>query len=228
MDKSLSKQQIEELRSIDTPTISNAIEKFNLRCQTEGFMGMEIRCLFPEFGVMFGRAVTVTVDTTTPDTKKQKRVSELIEAIEKSPGPVVVIMKVKGPKPEHTCVIGDVMGMGMKQAGAVGLVTDGGVRDLEGLKSIKFKVFAGGAVPSHGILSIDEFNSPVEISGVKISEGDLIHGDENGVVKVPWECVDRLCAQARKVLEREKKIKDAINSPDFGTQAIRHIYGERK
>ena len=65
MKRWLSDRQIHELKNIDTPTVSNAIEQFHLRPLNEGFMGMEIRCFFPELGVMVGHALTLTVDTTT-------------------------------------------------------------------------------------------------------------------------------------------------------------------
>jgi hypothetical protein len=49
---------LEALRSLSTPTVSNAIELFDLRPRHEGFMSPEIRCLFPDLGVMAGHAVT--------------------------------------------------------------------------------------------------------------------------------------------------------------------------
>ena len=63
----LTDEQIRALQEIDTPTICNAIETFNVRGRIEGFLGMDIRCLSPELGTMVGYALTVTVDSTTPD-----------------------------------------------------------------------------------------------------------------------------------------------------------------
>jgi 4-hydroxy-4-methyl-2-oxoglutarate aldolase len=63
----LTANQLETLRRIDSPTISNAIETFNVRPHTEGFMGMEIKSLMPELGVTVGYAVTLTADSQTAD-----------------------------------------------------------------------------------------------------------------------------------------------------------------
>ena len=63
----LTSEQIEALRAVDTPTVCNAIERFGVRGRVEGFLGMDIRSLTPELGTMLGYAVTVTVDSTTPD-----------------------------------------------------------------------------------------------------------------------------------------------------------------
>ena len=61
----LSAEQLEALRHIDSPTISNAIEQFNVRSLVEGYAGWELRCAFPEIGTTIGYAVTCTGDTTT-------------------------------------------------------------------------------------------------------------------------------------------------------------------
>ena len=50
MTEDLTMDEVEALRQIDTPTIANAIEAFNVRSKTDGFMGWEIRCMFPELG----------------------------------------------------------------------------------------------------------------------------------------------------------------------------------
>ena len=49
---------LEAIRALTTPTVSNAIEKFGLRLWNQGFMSPEIRCLIPELGVTAGYAVT--------------------------------------------------------------------------------------------------------------------------------------------------------------------------
>jgi 4-hydroxy-4-methyl-2-oxoglutarate aldolase len=54
MSELLTEAQLEALRQIDTPTIANAIEPFNIRSNTDGFMGSDIRCMYPEMGVMVG------------------------------------------------------------------------------------------------------------------------------------------------------------------------------
>ena len=62
----LTPKQFAALKEIDTPTICNAIEPFEVRRDSEGFMGWNIRCQFPDLGVMLGYAVTATVDSMTP------------------------------------------------------------------------------------------------------------------------------------------------------------------
>jgi hypothetical protein len=56
---------LEFLRGVDTPTVANAIEVLQVRPRTEGFPSLELRCLFPQLGVMCGYAVTAQVETVS-------------------------------------------------------------------------------------------------------------------------------------------------------------------
>lgn len=224
MKRQLSDEQIRKLRSIDTPTVSNAIEQFHLRPSNEGFMGMEIRCLFPELGVMLGHALTLTVDTTTLGKQKGLDLPEMLQAIRETPKPVILVIKTVGLRPGHSCVFGDLMAAAAKQMGAVGLVTDGGVRDLKNIIKMGFHLFAPGVVPSHGTFFIKEINVAVNISGLEIQTGDLIHADENGVIKIPWNCVDKLPETARELLTQEKGIADFVKSPNFSIEKLKQWF----
>jgi regulator of RNase E activity RraA len=123
------------LRAIDSPTIANAIEAFDVRDRTEGYVSHRIRCLFPEMGVLAGYAVTATIDTTTPGSPKSRDGAlHLYEALVAAPRPAVVVLEAVGPRLEHSCVVGGIMATIMHRLGAVGLLTNGGVRDLADMR----------------------------------------------------------------------------------------------
>ena len=104
----LTQAQLDALRQIDTPTIANAIEPFNIRSNTDGFMGYDIRCMYPEMGVMVGYAVTGTLDTTTQGrVQDRENTYRLFEAIRDTPNPVVLVLKDMSSKPGHGCHWGD-------------------------------------------------------------------------------------------------------------------------
>ncbi len=173
---------------------------------------------------MVGHALTLTVDTTTMGKQKGLDLPEMLQAIKETSKPVVLVIKTVGPRSGHNCVFGDIMAALAKQMGAVGLVTDGGVRDLENIRKMGFHVFACGTVPLHGAFSIKEINLPVNISGVEIQTEDLIHGDENGVLKIPWECADKLPETAQELLKQEKSIVDLIKSFDFSIEKAKEFF----
>lgn len=222
----LTEQQLAELRAIDSPTVANAIEHFKLRDDTMGFTGYSTRCLFPDLPPMVGYAVTVLADATTPGPRRGREMTmRMWEALEAAPKPAILVMKDVGPRRTHACHFGDVMCNTARRLGAIGLVTDGGVRDLKEVHEMGFHYFAPGAVVSHGTAAFVDVNVTVEIDGCLIRPGDLLHGDANGLVLIPDECAAQIPAQVAKVRETEQAMIDWINSPDFSTAELRKRYG---
>lgn len=222
MQTPLTDAELDALRQIDTPTIANAIEPFNVRSDTDGFMGWDIRCMFPEMGVMAGYAVTATLDTTTHGRVHDREARfQLFDAIDASPKPVVLALKDLSSKPKHGCHFGDGLATVSMRLGAIGLVTDGGVRDVDTVREMGFHYFAPGMVPAHGNFGFMEAQVPVRISGVLVNPGDLIHADANGVVTIPAEIARDVIAQAREVMAREKAHRDWVNGADFSLAKLR-------
>ncbi len=222
MTTRLSVEQLEELRSVDSPTVANAIEAFKVRDDTQGFLGLDIRCLTPEFGVMVGYAVTATADSMTPGHARNRQgLMRLFDAIAAAPNPVVLVVQDVGPRRTHGCFLGDVIASLSRRLGAVGIVTDGGVRDLDGVRPLGFHVFAAGLVVAHGTFNIIDVGIPVELSGVRVQPGDLIHGDSSGVTTIPLEVADKVYAECQKVRERETGLRDYSHSRDFSLEGLR-------
>ena len=111
MSRQLGSEQLAALRGIDTPTVCNAIETFQVRGRVEGFLGMDIRFLLPELGTMVGYAITVTVDSTTPDVPRSEEAwLAWLKAMEASPKPSVLVLKDVGPEPRRSAHFGEAMG----------------------------------------------------------------------------------------------------------------------
>ena len=89
----LTVEQLEALRQIDSPTVANAIEPFNVRSLVEGYAGWDLRCAFPEIGTTIGYAVTCTGDTTTASRTGDRGLMRLWEALEAAPKPTVIALK---------------------------------------------------------------------------------------------------------------------------------------
>lgn len=222
----LSDQQLEALRRIDSPTIANAIEPFGVRPLTSGFMGMDIKCLFPELGVMVGYAVTAQVDSQTEDAPKDPQTLwRMLKAIEASPKPAVLVFQDTGPRPSHSCHFGDALANLAKRLGAIGLVTNGGVRDLAGVREIGFRYFAPGVTVAHGNYRYVSAGEPVEVSGVRVEQGDLIHADENGVVLIPAEVADRVAEMADEVLRSEAEAIGFYRGERFSMAELARRFG---
>src|SRR5438105_5779014 len=214
----LSREQLDELKAIDSPTIANAIEYFAVRPRVSGYCGSNVRCLTPEAGFMLGYAVTCRGDSTTED-KDRREHTELYRAIAaEQPLPAVVVIGDDGdPSRIHlSCHAGEMMATTMKRVGAVGLVTNGGLRDIREINALGgFHYFGRGLVVAHGRPSIYDVGAPVEIDGMQVRPGDLLHGDENGITIIPSDVADQVAAKAREHRDMEQARLREINSNDF-------------
>src|SRR5262245_34597091 len=103
-------QFLEYLKSVDTPTLCNAIELLGVRKHHEGFTPLQIRCLFPELGRMIGYAVTAQVETMTSMEPRDNRVFlELYTQVDQSPKPAVVVVQEIGAHGDYAAHAGEVM-----------------------------------------------------------------------------------------------------------------------
>jgi regulator of RNase E activity RraA len=217
----LTPAQLDELRAIDSPTIANAIEYFTVRPRVAGYCGANVRCLTPDAGVMLGYAVTCKGDSTTED-KDRREHTELYRAIAAiQPLPAIVVIGDDGdPSRIHlACHAGEMMATTMKRVGSVGLVTNGGLRDIREINALGgFNYFGRGLVVAHGRPSIYDVGASVNIDGMEVRPGDLLHGDENGVTVIPAEIAAQVAAKAREHRDMEQKRLQDILGPDFHKQ----------
>lgn len=205
-----------ELLKIDSPTISNAIEILKLRPKHEGFTPLQIRCQFPELGRLCGFAVTAHVETITESNPKHEaEFIELFRAVDAAPKPAVVVFQEIGPMPECSAHCGEVMATIFRRTGAVGLVTDGAVRDVAELRKLNFHCFARGTVASHANFRIVRVNIPIQIMGLPILPEDLLHGDENGLISIPKPALSGLLSAVESVRTRERRLLDRVIKEEF-------------
>ena len=177
-------------------------------------MGFNISCLFPEMGPMVGYAVTATVRSTVPGPPGTRSgFSKLFTAIEESASPAILVFKDVGPDHHRSCHFGDMMATICKRLGAIGLVTNGGVRDISTVRDLEFHYFAAGATPAHGNYEIVDSSLSINVDGALVNPGDLIHADENGVGVFPPDQLSALLESAHSVQKREAKKIAALMDP---------------
>lgn len=220
---SISREHLEALRQLSTPTVSNAVELFQLRPRNEGFMSPDIRCLFPDLGVMVGYAVTARYAARELPQKPGSRY-EFWNYIIQFPEPRVVVMEDLDHPPGIGAYFGEVQTTIHRRLGCVGVVTNGHVRDLDEVHSMGFHYFAPGVCVSHAYVHLVDFGTPVSVGGMTVNSGEIIHADKHGVMIVPAETVKEITSAAAKVAERERRIMDCCSAADFSLEKLRQTY----
>lgn len=213
---------LEELRGLNSPSVANAVELFNVRPRNEGFASGEIKCVFPHFPVMVGYAVTATIRANSqPPADARARTLALYDHVLSQPAPRVVVIKDLDNPPAVGSFWGEVNGNTFKAHGCIGVVTDGGVRDVDEVEEIGFHYFARSVIVSHAYIHVVESGIPVEIGGLTINPGDLIHADKHGVMTIPYEIAPMIPEAARRIEERERALINYCKSAEFTTEGLR-------
>ncbi|MCM8748252.1 RraA family protein [Thermomicrobiaceae bacterium CFH 74404] len=221
----LSPAVLRALQTLNTPTVANAIETFNLRPRNQGFMDASVRCMLPGLGVMVGYAVTAKIRAAEPPAPgaaiPRRRMWEYILSI---PEPRVVVIQDLDDPPVGS-FWGEVNANIHRALGCVGTVTNGGVRDLDEVEQLGFHLFASQVHVSHAYVHVVEIGTPVEVGGLTVHPGDLLHGDKHGVIQIPLEIAPDLFRAAKEVEARERRIIEVCQSPDFSIEKLSELYG---
>jgi regulator of RNase E activity RraA len=211
----LSAEQLEALRRYNTPTISNAIEVFNIRKRHLGFLPHSIRCLFPDLGPIVGYAVTSQTQAAPPEEPPPDLIDEYFRYVAAAPGPKIAVGQDLDDPPGLGAQFGEVTASIHKKLGCVGHVTDGCPRDLDEVHDLGFQLFGLNPCVSHAYVRLVDFGKPVRLGGVEVRPGDLIHADKHGVCIIPLEIAAKLTDACAEVERLERPLLDMCRSEDF-------------
>jgi len=198
----LKASTLENLRHVSTATLCTQLFK-------RGFRNVYIqgisRLTTPSGGNLVGPAFTMR---SIPAREDLDQISAFDDpnhpqrkAIESVPPGYVLVLDCRGEK--RVASGGQILTTRLKVRGAAGLVSDGPVRDSGAISKMDFPVFcAGGSAPLNLLHhhAIDQ-NIPIGCGGVAVYPGDVIVGDNEGVVVIPAHVADEVAAKA---IEQEK------------------------
>jgi len=212
MDK--TSQLLDALRQIDTPTVSNVIELFDVIPRNQGYTDGRIKAQFPDLEPMVGFAATATFRSDQPPAGGDAYASleRQVEQIAAMGGPAVVVFQ-DIDDPPVSATFGEVMCSTYKAFGSTGLITSGAGRDIEQVRRLNYPVFTGGTICSHAYCHILHLGMPVRVGGLNISQGELLHGDANGVTRIPMEIADEIPQAAKDFITAEHIMLDYVWAP---------------
>ncbi len=130
-------------------------------------------------------------------------------------------MQEIGGHGDYAAHAGEVMTTIFSRLGAIGMVSDCGVRDIPEVRRLGFHYFARGTVASHANYRIVRVGVPVQICGLAIHSGDMLHGDENGLALVPAEKRELIPEMVDRIRSREGALLDYVRSGDFTLAGLR-------
>lgn len=226
--KLLTENDLDYLRRFDTPTIANALEIESLekvlgRSRLEGVMSPRIRSIFPEMGIMNGYAATATIQASRPSGQGGGYASQIDywEYIDSVPKPtVMVIHDLDAPNPVGSWW-GEVNANVHRALGCVGVITDGGVRDLSVVRPLNFNFFAAEVLVSHAYVHVVDFGQPIEVGGVKVASGDLLQADEHGAIHIPAHVAPMIGQACYEVFKQERALIELCQTPGVTLDKLR-------
>jgi 4-hydroxy-4-methyl-2-oxoglutarate aldolase len=219
---------LQALQQIPTCVVSNAIETFEVRLRNTGFADSSIRCMVDGPRPLVGYAATAHLRSGEPPMSKriyQDR-ADWWNSILEIPEPRVVVLEDLDEPPGVGAHLGDMHASILQALGCVGFVTNGAVRELPRLKAMGFQAFAGNVAVSHAYAHIFDLGKPVKVSGLEIKPGDLLHGDQHGILTIPNEIAGEIPRVAATLQETEQTVIDYCRSKEFSVEGLSKLIKE--
>lgn len=219
----LSGEELQALCRLDTCTVSNAIETFEVRLRNTGFANAQVRCMFEEFPPMVGYAATARLRTVEPPIlgRMYHDRDDWWSSILQIPPPRVVVIEDVDRPPGVGAFLGDVHAAILVALGCVGYVTDGGVRELPRVRDLGLQLFAGNVAVSHAYAHIFDLGGVVKVGGLEVHPGELLHGDQHGLLTIPKDVAAKIPAVATRQRAIEHKIIQLCRSKEFSMEKLR-------
>jgi 4-hydroxy-4-methyl-2-oxoglutarate aldolase len=223
--ESLDAALVEDLRRLDAGAIANAIETRQIRLRNEGFSDGSIRAVFPSPRAVVGHAVTARIRCSEPPPvgAAYHDRTELWTHVLAVPPPRILVVEDIDERPGLGAFVGGVHAHILRALACVAYVTNGSVRDLDGVEAMGFQLFAPHVSVSHAFVHLVDFAQPVKVGGLSIASGDIVFGDRHGVLTIPPAIVADIPAIAARMREREQRVIDLCLSPSFSLDALRDL-----
>ncbi|MBL9214501.1 MAG: hypothetical protein JNG83_03395 [Opitutaceae bacterium] len=212
------------LRKIDTPTVSTAVGRFIKRPE-DSYSNLNLRLILPELGPFIGYAVTLEVTTNDEDSPAVS-FHDHYRHIASLRQPVIAVFKDVDSNPGRGASFGEGMSLLHRKVGGIGVIVDGTVRDIDGLRKQRFPAMAWGTVPGHGRFKPTRLNVPVTVCGLRIRPGDLLLCDINGCVRIPVPHAEEVLRISRELLAAETKLFRTFRQAKDIDEIARHMTWE--
>lgn len=203
--RSQADSEVKRLAAIPVSVLADVLDRLGYRSQA---LAHVVRPLDPDAASLAGRAFTIAA-VATGEVLERPYEHELA-AVDATPAGAVVVLATGGCL--DAAVWGELLTTRMLARGGVGVVTDGATRDVGRLRRLGVPAFAAGITPldSMGRVRVTGWGEPVTCAGVVVAPGDLMRGDEDGVVVVPGALAREALDAAETKLGLEHVVREAL------------------
>jgi len=217
------------LRKVDTPTVCNAIEVAQGRRGFDRFTKATMQHSKPGEPAIVGFARTAKIAGLAPPQEDKAVINarriEYFRSMAAGPGPSAAVVE----DTDHpNCIAGwwgEVHVAVHKGFGLAGAVTNGVMRDLDVIDE-GFPVLAGSIGPSHGFAHVVEIGTPVNVFGMHVAQGELIHADRHGALVIPSEVIPGLKAAIETVIINEAIILEPARRSGFNIDKLEEAWAK--
>jgi regulator of RNase E activity RraA len=228
MTKRLNAKELAALADIDTPTICNTLDILAPDCQSKGFIVEPFVCLHPQMKPIVGYARTATCRAKEPSSVTGQAALDNRFAywayLDGGPKPAIsVVQDLDGAQAGFGAFWGEVNSNIHRALGCLGTVTNGSIRDLDAFAD-GFQAIAGLVGPSHAHVHLVDFAVDVNVLGMVVRDGDLVHADGHGAVVIPHEIARDVVKTSELQARREAVILDACKGKGFTLDKLKKAY----
>lgn len=226
----IDNELLEKLKALDTPTVCNALETVVPHRRGYGYTTQPLVCTRPELGSMVGFARTACIRAMHPSDARGEAARDAnhgyYQYIDDGPKPaIIVIQDLDGDSRGYGSYWGEVNSNIHSGLGCVGLVTDGSVRDLPDIAD-GFQMLADRVGPSHAWVHTVSYGGGINVAGMRVVHGDLIHADQHGAVVIPLDKADEVPEAAAAIARRERVIINAAQEDGFNFERLKQAWGD--
>jgi regulator of RNase E activity RraA len=225
----LTEKLISFLKKFDTPTISNALDIYRNSRSADGYTKYPFVSANKKLEPIVGIARTAKIKAGNPPTMTPEQVTSIrinyyeymckTCTIHSEAPTVCMIEDLDWPNPIGS-FWGEVNVALHKGLGLAGTITSGLLRDLDAIDK-DYQVLANGIGPSHAYVHVLEYGSSINIHGLHVNDGDIIHADQHGAVIIPNEALSMIERGINYMTRKENHLIHAAKQPNFDIEKLK-------
>ena len=228
----LTKELISFLKNFDTPTISNALDIYRGSRSADGYTKYPFISADPKLEPIVGIAKTAKIQASNPPTMPADIATKIRldyyeymskqNSIHKEAPSVCIIEDLDWPNPIGS-FWGEVNVSLHKGLGLAGTITSGLLRDLDAIDK-SYQVLANAIGPSHAYVHVLEYGSSINVHGLRINHGDIIHADQHGAVIIPEDALKMIKNAINHMTKKESHLIEAAKKSGFNMEKLKQAW----